>query len=678
VYASGILHLAFLILHFAFAFNGLACVLFICAMPTIQQLPPSVVNKIAAGEVIERPASVLKELLENSVDAGATRIDVSIEKGGSEMIRVADNGCGIAVDELPLAVASHATSKIRSADELFSIRTLGFRGEALASIAEVSRLVIRSRTAQAGGGAELEVVGGSQRGPVPVGCPVGTTIEVRHLFFNTPVRHKFLRSAQTEMGHSTEAVTRLALAHPEVHFTLSHNGRLMQDLPPAPNILGRIASFFGEELAESLIAIDSHDSEIRLSGYVANPMHSRSTGRMQYLFLNGRSIRDRSLQHALCEAYRGLMLSGRQPICFLRLTMPPELVDVNVHPTKQEVRFQDSGRLYSQLLGALRTKFLTTDLTAIGTTRNAASATCESETDRATAGPSELVAWAKQQLSRQVAERDGSVSPVAQEGVPYGDASIPAGEPLRLHRLDVPPFKPFDLGDFARRPLPAGETTQDRTDSEHTPPDAPLRPPATTPLGHVPAPHVHNALQVHNRYLVVETDAGIEVIDQHALHERILYEQIREKVLAGTLESQKLLVPEPVDLAPGEAAIVLEQTRLLSQLGVEVQPFGGDTVLVSSYPAMLAKLSPAEVLRELVEKLLVGGRAPDVRDLLDDLLHMIACKAAVKFGDRLTAGEIDSLLAQRHLATDAHHCPHGRPTALVFTREDLDRQFKRI
>jgi DNA mismatch repair protein MutL len=647
-------------------------------MPTIQRLPPSVVNKIAAGEVIERPASVLKELLENSVDAGATRIDVSIEKGGSEMIRVADNGCGIAAEELPLAVASHATSKIRSAEELFSVRTLGFRGEALASIAEVSRLVIRSRTAQADGGAELEVVGGAVRPSVPVGCPVGTTIEVRNLFFNTPVRHKFLRSAQTEMGHSTEALTRLALAHPEVHFTLSHNGRVMHDLPSAPNILGRIAEFFGEELAGGLIDIHTSDGEIRLEGYVANPMHSRATGRMQYLFLNGRAIRDRSLQHALCEAYRGLMLTGRQPICFLRLEMPPDLVDVNVHPTKQEVRFQDSGRLYSQLLGALRTKFLTTDLTAVGATRNAASTAFEIETQRATVGASELVAWAKEQLGRQVAERDTAASAAHVEQSPFHVSSAAAGEPLQLHRFDVPPFKPFDLGSLAVRPQQPAERAAEDGGATDGMPDGTTRPFAGPPPSRAAAPHLHNALQVHNRYLVVETDVGIEVIDQHALHERILYEQIREKVLAGALEAQKLLVPEPVDLSPGEAAIVLEQSELLAQLGVEVQPFGGDTVLVSSYPAMLANLSPPEMLRELVEKLLAGGRAPTARDLLDDLLHMIACKAAVKFGDRLTAEEIGALLAQRHLAADSHHCPHGRPTSLVFTREDLDRQFKRI
>jgi DNA mismatch repair protein MutL len=378
------------------------------------------------------------------------------------------------------------------------------------------------------------------------------------------------------------------------------------------------------------------------------------------LFLNGRAIRDRALQHALGEAYRGLMLTGRQPICFLRLDMPADLVDVNVHPTKQEVRFQDSGRLYSLLLGTLRTKFLTTDLRARGASPVGVGV-AENDAESVSAGASELVQW-KQELGRRV--EDSAPSSTSASVAP-GGGHAPARfdefarpvfdetQQLRLHRLDQPESRAFEIG---------------KSTSEANAP--------ATRSSWLSTPR--SALQVHNRYLVVENEAGIEVIDQHALHERILYEHIREKVLAGALESQKLLVPEPVDLSATEAAAVLEHSELLGQLGVEVQPFGGETVLVSSYPAMLANLSPADVLRDLVEKLLPGGRRPEVRDLLDELLHMIACKAAVKFGDRLTAEEVEALLAQRHLVQDQHHCPHGRPTALVFTREDLDRQFKRI
>ncbi len=335
-------------------------------MADIQRLPSSVVNKIAAGEVIERPASVVKELVENALDAGASRIDVSVEAGGGDLIRVTDNGCGVAPEQLPLAVECHATSKIRDAEDLFEVATLGFRGEALASIAEVSRFTFRSRAHDCDGGAEIEVIGGRwpEGAPavVPCGCPPGTTVEVRNLFFNTPVRRKFLKTTQTEMGHVTEALTRLALAQPHVYFTLRHNNRLVHDLPPGDDWRERIARFFGEPLAENLIWVESSNEHGRLAGYVAHPSHSRPNGRMQYFFLNGRSIRDRALSHALGEAYRGLLLTGRQPIAFLGFDVSPDSVDVNVHPTKLEVRFRDGGRLYSQLLGTLRTKFLTTDL----------------------------------------------------------------------------------------------------------------------------------------------------------------------------------------------------------------------------------------------------------------------------------------------------------------------------
>jgi DNA mismatch repair protein MutL len=339
-------------------------------MPRIQRLSPGLVNKIAAGEVVERPASVVKELMENSIDAGATRIDVAVEAGGIESIRVADNGCGIPAEDLPLAVASHATSKLACEEDLFRIGTLGFRGEALASIAEVSRLVLRSRTADSPIGAELSVSGGRVSPVAPCGCPVGTAVEVRNLFFNTPVRRKFLRSTQTELGHVSEAFLRIALACPQVHLTLRHDHptdgarRPVFELAGSQGWLERIGLVFGRQLAESLIWVESTDGQVRLSGYVAHPSQSRSNNRMQYLFLNGRAIRDRSLQHALGEAYRGLLMTGRFPIAILSLQMPPELVDVNVHPTKLEVRFQDSSRLYSQLLSTLRAKFLSTDLTA--------------------------------------------------------------------------------------------------------------------------------------------------------------------------------------------------------------------------------------------------------------------------------------------------------------------------
>lgn len=661
-------------------------------MPEILQLSASVINKIAAGEVIERPASVVKELMENAVDAGATRIDVSVEKGGLDAVRVVDNGCGIAADQLPLAVASHATSKIRGADDLFQVGTLGFRGEALASIAEVSRLVLRSRPPGAAAGARLESVGGRVEGPSPCGCQAGTAIEIEQLFFNTPVRRKFMKSPPTEMGHVSEAFSRIALAFPGVHFTLRQGDRELFDLPPVECWSERIASLHGRELASKLLWVESHDSGVELAGFVAHPSESRSHNRMQYLFLNGRHIRDRALAHALAEAYRGLLVTGRYPVAFLRLDMPPNLVDVNVHPTKLEVRFQDGGRLYSQLLGTLRTRFLSTDMNhplattvAAGSQADAREPVLEEENEpgaarRGEEARAELAAWAKSQLGTAapsesaVAElplpRQSTLDWDAEsafgrqgEGTPWGDLAM-ARQPLELVPI-VRPRLSEPRGNEGTESLghSRGETEEESGESRETLPS--------------PVTGRRPALQVYNRYLIAESDEGVVIIDQHALHEKVLYEQIRDRVLTGGLESQKLLVGETVDLSASDVALALEHRETLARLGLSVEPFGETTVLITSRPAMLRQCRPAELLRELLDRAAAGGAGPDRRDVLDELLHMMSCKAAIKAGDPLAPEEIEALLELRHLAQDPHHCPHGRPTSLVFTREDLDRQFKR-
>ncbi len=331
-------------------------------MSRIHQLDALVINKIAAGEVIERPASVVKELLENSVDALATRVEIDIGQGGTELIRIVDDGEGLHPDDFLLAVSSHATSKIESAEDLFQVQTMGFRGEALASIASVSQLKIRSRQAEASIGYELEVNGG-QVGPIrECGCALGTMLEVRNLFHNTPVRRKFLKTTATEFGHISEQFARVAIANPRLHAVLRHNGKPVYELPATNRLIERLELFHGSKLSEQLIWIESETDNIRLWGYVGHPSQSKSSRKSQYLFLNGRYIQDRALQHGLSEAYRGLLMVGRQPIAFLFLEVPPEIVDVNVHPTKAEVRFRDGQQLYRQLLSTLRTKFLGMDL----------------------------------------------------------------------------------------------------------------------------------------------------------------------------------------------------------------------------------------------------------------------------------------------------------------------------
>jgi DNA mismatch repair protein MutL len=615
--------------------------------PRIHQLPLSVITKIAAGEVIERPASVVKELLENSIDAGGARIDIDIEQGGAELIRVVDNGHGIRADELPLAFANHATSKLTSADDLFSVGTLGFRGEALASIGGIAQVTLQSRPEGEEVGGEITCHGGDLSEVRAWNGSAGTRIAARHLFYNTPVRRKFLRTAGTEMGHICEIFTRIALARPGLHLTLRHNNKEVYEVAAATGLLDRIGLFFGPEVKDQLYPIDAFQGPAHLYGYVADPACERGNARMQYLFLNGRPIRDRSLGHALQEAYRGLLMSGRYATAFLFLDLPADHVDVNVHPTKAEVRFRDGGALYSFFLGTIRNRLGAENLT-------------------------------------------GRLRPPAQQGagaIPLG--SVPAGS-LPLANA-APWLAPQQFQEspslFARPGLPAYTRTPlpEPASPRSEPPKPALAPappePAQNGAGPPPKPVLEGrikAIQLHNAYLVLEAPEGMLVIDQHALHERVLFEQLKEKLRTGMVETQKLLIPEPVELTPLGAAKTLEHAQELGLLGLTVEDFGGGTILLTGYPALLGRIPPAEILKAVVDHLGTKDRPPTREHLLNDLLSLMACHSAVRSGDPLTAEEIATLAAQRHLAGDAHHCPHGRPTALLFTRHDLDRQFRRI
>ncbi len=684
-------------------------------MGIIRQLPPAVVNQIAAGEVVERPASVVKELLENAIDAKATRIDLTVERGGKDLVRVADNGMGMSPEDLLLAFQPHATSKLANADDLHRIRTLGFRGEALAAIAEVSKVRCQTRQFGADEGSELCIEGGTSGPLKSCGGPVGTVIEVRNLFYNTPVRRTFLKSDMTEAGHVVEMFSRIALANPEIHLTYRSGGKIVHDLPPVSGTRERIAVFFGRELAESLLWVEGRLDELHLWGYVAHPSQSRSTAKGQFLFLGGRYVRDRSLTHALNEAYRGLLMVGRMPVAFLHLDIPPEEVDVNVHPTKVEVRFRDSNRIYSHLLATLRQTFLKSDLHA------------------------RLQAAQEPDLPAETASTVARAAPTAAMPAPVGSSSgtAPGSSPHRFDlaggpldrqtvsswfepsrpRPDVPGLAPdpaarawaqalpgefavgsgADFDEFSSVPGSAGSPAFTANPAAERGPAGPqssamddaatadARQPESRGAGRPSAdaglaalgPRL-KAIQVHDSYLIAETGDGMIVIDQHALHERILYEELRTRVAQGQVESQRLLVPEPVDLPAAEAAAVVEQSEVLARLGLDVESFGGDTVLVRSLPAMLPNVEPERLVRDLAEHLRTQPLPPTRDGLLAELLHMVACKAAIKAGQPLTPAEIDALLERRHLVADSHHCPHGRPTALVFTRADLEKQFGRI
>ncbi len=607
----------------------------------IQQLSPSLVNRIAAGEVIERPASVVKELVENSLDAGATSITVEIVDGGRELIRIIDDGHGIPPGDLPLAFASHATSKLTTDEDLFRIATMGFRGEALASIGSVSHARILSRTHEPEAIAwEIFNRGGEISDPQAAAGNVGTTIEVRNLFFNVPARRKFLKGSSTEFGYISETLLRTSLPHPKVAFKLLHNGRQVLNLP-ATTEEDRLLSGWPDDFREQRLPVEAGDAEVRMRGLIGLPDLARPTAKYQHIYLNGRPIRDKSIQHALREAYRGLTEPGRYPAAVLMLTIPPGDVDVNVHPTKIEVRFRDSSRIHALVHSGVRQQLIGNNLAP---TANAIP--FESDDPKRLDMQARLAAFFKGSLA-------GQAGPIETE---------PNEQPL------LPP-----ITSRAQSPAPAAwsppVTTYTPTQNLSAQEPARLPEPSRLP----PAP----AIQLHNSYLVAQSDDGLVIIDQHALHERIMFEELLARVTRGPLEAQHLLIPRTIPATTRQIALLEQIQPLLHRLGIEASPFGPDAVAVQAFPSFLDKLDPTEFVGELLERGEQDLRDLHEEELLHEVLDMMSCKAAVKAGDPLTAGEIEALLARRELVERSSNCPHGRPTTLRLSLRDLEKQFKR-
>ncbi len=622
----------------------------------IHQLSPALVDRIAAGEVIERPASVVKELVENSIDAGATDITVEIEDGGRALVRIIDDGSGIPPEELPLAFASHATSKLLGDEDLFAIRTMGFRGEALASIGAVSQARILSRTAENDAACEIFNRGGQVTAPQAAAGNIGTTIEIRNLFFNTPARRKFLKGVATEMGHISETLLRLALPHPAIRFRLLHNGRTNLNLPVTTGE-ERLLAAWPKEFHEQRLPIDVRDAELRLRGIIGLPELARPTAKYQYLYLNGRPIRDKFIQHALREAYRGLTEPGRHPAGILLLGIPPQDVDVNVHPTKSEVRFRDSGRIHTLVLSGIREKLLGSDLTP-----NAVPRRPDADEPARRDMQARLAAFFK----GAIPSPDGN--PIASTGPERADGSFPSGrsveEPAPASSADASPsfayMRPASPPPLAPMP-PIPQRAQPPSDL------------STPETSHSPA----TAIQLHNSYLVAESSDGLVIIDQHALHERIMYEDLLARISRGPLESQRLLIPETIPASSSQMALLEQIQPLLQKLGIEVSTFGPATLAVQSFPSFLDRLEPGTFVRELLERGEQELLDLHEEEVLHGVLDMMACKAAVKAGDPLTPGEIAALLTRRELVERSSNCPHGRPTTLRLSLRDLEKQFKR-
>lgn len=636
----------------------------------IRVLPALVVDQIAAGEVVERPASVVKELLDNAIDAGAGRITVELEKGGIELVRVADDGAGIAAGQLGLAVHPHATSKIRSTEDLDRIATMGFRGEALASIASVSRLSIRSRARGEEGASIIEVEGGSTSPVRPDAGPVGTVVTVRNLFFNTPARRKFLKTPTTEQGHCVDLIRALALSHPAIGFVVRCDGRVVLDVPSGQAVRERAFAILGREMETQYVEVhaDRFDDArgVALWGLAGLPVLARPTTRWQHLFLNGRPIRDRTVQHALREAYRGLIEPSRQPAALLMLEMDPGAVDVNVHPAKAEVRFRDSGMVHKAVYLAVREALRSTDLTA------------REDTQRFRFEP----------VMNGGTPTPGS-SAVGERFAEYFERFVPDAA---AKQFDYEGIKRTLEEERAQIERENARLEEERRRIAASAPDAPEGARARTPdmagqHGLVEMRPGGRILQVHNSFLVTQDEQGMVIIDQHALHERVMYEKISERLATGAMESQRLLVPETVEATVARVDLVESLGALLERLGIDATPAGPRSVSVHAFPTFLfdKKVEPGAFVGELLERAeadgwdrTVGdGSASAREEMLHEIVDMMACKAAIKAGDRLSEQELDELLAMRDRVERSSNCPHGRPTAIRLTIRELERQFGR-
>jgi DNA mismatch repair protein MutL len=628
----------------------------------IQVLPDVLASQIAAGEVVERPASVVKELTENALDAGATRILVELEQGGIELVRISDNGGGIPPEELPLALEPHATSKVRTPDELERIETLGFRGEALASIASVSRLSIRSRTPAHAGASIIESEGGTIRPVRPAPGPVGTTLEVRTLFFNTPARRKFLRTVTTEQSKCVDVIRDLAISHPAVAFTLVCDGRTVLDVPPDQSPRDRALAVIGPELEREFLEVsaDQYDDNrgVALWGLVGRPSVARATRASQHIFVRGRAVRDRTIQHAIQEAFRGLIEPSRFPAAVLLIEMSPQAVDVNVHPQKAEVRFRDSGVVHSVVYHAIKRALQAADLTpAIAPTVTPLGGSLPPDPravlpEPKTAGPIEGAARYVDYFARQIpAQTGGAFSYEAiREALGAQDvASIAASTPL---------------------PPPAQSAGAAPADSErHAAPGAML-PQALPAQRHI---------QVHNSYVVTQDAQGVVIVDQHALHERVMFEGLLARVSRGDLESQSLLTPVVIESTPAQADRLDSLAPLFARLGVEAEPMGPRSIGVRAFPTFLFErgVDPKEFMADLLERAESDAFNPTTEETLRDVLDMMACKAAVKAGDRLDETQVRALLDLREEVERSSNCPHGRPTSIRLTIRELEKLFGR-
>lgn len=618
----------------------------------IRRLPPEAVNRIAAGEVIERPAAAVKELVENALDAGARRIAVRVERGGLGLISIEDDGGGIPPDELSLAVERHATSKLTASAggdvDLLNIHTMGFRGEALPSIGAVARLSITSKARGVNETWSIEVEGGQLHPVRPAAWAAlsesGTRVEVRDLFFATPARLKFMKSERTEMMAVSDVVKRLAMARPDVAFSLEHDSRTSLRLPAEadPENEGRrarLAAILGADFAPNCIALDQTRDTVRLSGFAGLPTFHRGTREHQHLFVNGRPVKDKLIVGAVRAAYQDLLARDRHPVAALFLDLPPDEVDVNVHPAKTEVRFRDASLVRGLIVGGISHALASAGHRASTTTAQSALGAARAyEAPQPFLRPSGAQAWA-----------------VAEERVAAGDFMMPSGRVEEADRHLPAGIEPRDLEEVAGM-MPAVQVSDE---------DARF-----FPLGAARA-------QIHETYIVAQTEDGIVIVDQHAAHERLVYERMKQMLANGGVRRQGLLIPEVVELDPSEAEAIAARAEELAQLGLVIEPFGPGAILVRETPALLGHVDAAGMLKDLADDIAELGEAHALKERLEEVCSSMACRGSVRAGRRLTADEMNSLLRQMEATPFSGQCNHGRPTYVELKLADIEKLFGR-
>ncbi|MCA9320795.1 MAG: DNA mismatch repair endonuclease MutL [Planctomycetes bacterium] len=600
----------------------------------IRILPPDVANKIAAGEVVERPASVVKELVENSLDAGATRVLIEIEEGGKRLIRVTDDGDGMGREDLELAFTAHATSKIASVDELFRIVTYGFRGEALASIGSVSRTTITTRRRNEDLGHRLVCEGGALGQPHDAGGPEGTVIEVRDLFYNVPARRKFLKADGPEVARISEVLTRMALARPDLHIELRHHDRKVLHCENSSDLEARITGLFGRELAGKLLPISDRSEGLSVGGYIGLPEVARPSASRQYIVVNDRFVKDKSLQAAVARGFEGFLMPRRFPVFFLRIDIDPAAIDVNVHPMKTELRFREKNRVFAGVQRACRA--------ALGSSAPA---------------------------GRLVLSPDRSYEAVAETP---RDPALPQTRRERVAEMEASLYEGSLQG-----------TTRTETPTPARPGPGPGRPPAGKGRGCRPRLETASIceseprfIQVHGSYILVEDADGFHVVDQHALHERMIYERLLDRVDRGERGSQRLLVPAVAELSPMEKLKIMARVEDLERLGLEIEDFGGAAVAILAVPLELGKIGYEALLRAVLDAV-DEDLAEGFRTMHQRVIATMACRSAVTFNERLSDERIRDLLAWQRANPSKAACPHGRPTRVRIGLDELERQFLR-